>query len=134
MASSFAIIVQGALPDARASLSALAFARAAVDAGHTVPRVFFYHQGVTIAARYRVLPQDERNDADLWLEFARDSNCELAVCVTAAQRRGVIGADEAQRYALDGTTLRDGFSLVGLGQLLDMTSTADRTVTFPGTR
>ena len=131
-ATSFAIVVHGALPDSQAALSALALARAAVADGHQILRVFFYHQAVTIANALRVTPSDEPDDAELWLAFAREHDLELAVCVAAAQRRGIVREAERARYALPASNLRPGFELVGLGQLIDATTQADRTITFPG--
>lgn len=131
-ATSFAIVVHGALPDSQTALSALALAQAIVAAGHQILRVFFYHQGVGIANALRVTPTDEPDDADRWLAFAREHSIELAVCVAAAQRRGIVDAAEQSRYALPASNLRPGFELVGLGQLIDATVQADRTITFPG--
>ena len=41
-----------------------------------------------------------------------------------------MAAGEAQRLELGGATLRDGFELGGLGQLIQAMEGADRTVTF----
>ena len=49
-----------------ASTSALNFTRAALDAGHEVFRVFFYHDGVNNATRYTTPPQDDRNITQQW--------------------------------------------------------------------
>lgn len=131
MTHSFTIIVHGALPDSRASLAAHEFASAVLDRGNRIERVFFYHQGVAIAQNLRAVPTDEPDDSALWLALAQQGKFELAVCVAAAERRGIVGIDEQQRYALPSQSLREGFTLVGLGQLIDASNRADRTVTFP---
>ncbi|MCZ6886947.1 MAG: sulfurtransferase complex subunit TusD [Gammaproteobacteria bacterium] len=124
------LLVQGAPNATDAPTSALGFARAAVVSGHAIRRVFFYNEGVHIANRFVVAPQDEVNVADEWVALASDHGIELVVCIAAALRRGIVDAEEAKRYALSGATLRDGFEIVGLGQMVEAMLESDRVVTF----
>ncbi|MEM9742666.1 MAG: sulfurtransferase complex subunit TusD [Pseudomonadota bacterium] len=127
----YALQVQGTLPDSTAALTALRFARAALDAGHRVSRVFFYNGGAAIANDLAVVEQDEPDLAAQWLQLAHVHDIELTVCVAAGQRRGVLGEAERDRYEKSAHSLRAGFAIVGLGELIDAGIHADRLITFP---
>jgi tRNA 2-thiouridine synthesizing protein D len=109
---------------------ALQFYKAALHAGHEVPRVFFYGDG---AAHGNVLlhpPQDEVNVLKEWQQHAQQT--ELIVCVAAAIKRGVMDADTAQREEKPTYNLAPGFIVSGLGQLAEAMNDNDRLVSFPG--
>lgn len=125
-----ALLIQGAPRTTDAPAAALKFARAALAGGHRIHRAFFHKDGVCIANRFVALPADEPDIAAEWLEFAGRHDVELTVCVAAAARRGVVDAGEAARAGLSGATLRDGFEVAGLGQMVESMLEADRTVTF----
>jgi len=114
----------------QASDSALQFVRAALDKGHEIFRVFFYHDGVNNGTRLTVPPQDDRNLQRAWSELALTKNLDLVVCIAAAQRRGVLDAKEAKRHGKDGDNIAPGFRISGLGQLIEAGIEADRLVTF----
>jgi tRNA 2-thiouridine synthesizing protein D len=114
----------------QASDSALQFVRAALDKGHEIFRVFFYHDGVNNGTRLTVPPQDDRNLQRAWSELALTKNLDLVVCIAAAQRRGVLDAKEAKRQGKDGDNIAPGFRISGLGQLIEAGIQADRLVTF----
>ncbi len=125
-----AIVVHGSPSSSESTFAALRFARAALAGGHHIHRVFFYHDAVHVANAYAVAPQDETDITRLWAEFASANQIELAVCVAAALRRGVLNADEAERYSRAGANLLPPFQITGLGQLVEAAITADRLVTF----
>ena len=62
--------------------------------------------------------------------MAAAHDLELIVCVAAAQRRGIVDADEAKRQGKDATNIAEGFEISGLGQLIEAGITADRLVAF----
>ncbi|SFC05398.1 tRNA 2-thiouridine synthesizing protein D [Marinospirillum celere] len=126
----FALNITGAPYSTLAPLSALRFARAALAAGHSIQRIFFYQEGVLLANQLACPPQDELNLTRAWQELANEHQLELVVCVAAALKRGVLDEKEAKRHGLDQHNLASGFSLAGLGQLIDSFSQADRTLTF----
>jgi tRNA 2-thiouridine synthesizing protein D len=110
--------------------SAYQFTKAALDKGHEISRVFFYHDGVNTGTRYGVPPQDDRNITQLWSELSKKHSLDLVVCVAAAQRRGILDADEARRHGKSGDNIADGFRISGLGQLIEAGIQADRLVVF----
>ncbi len=110
---------------------ALQFCRTAIDAGHGIARVFFYHEGVYTALNSQVPPQDEGDIVLQWQQLAADHNLELAVCIANALKRGVLSADEQKRYERAAATLAEPFQLVGLGQLIDAIASSDRYIEFP---
>jgi len=110
--------------------SAYQFTKAALDKGHEISRVFFYHDGVNNGTRFGVPPQDDRNITQLWSELSKKHNLDLVVCVAAAQRRGILDADEAKRHGKSGDNIADGFRISGLGQLIEAGIQADRLVVF----
>jgi tRNA 2-thiouridine synthesizing protein D len=106
------------------------FAKAALEGGHEIFRVFFYHDGVNNGTRYTAPPQDDRHIVNRWTELAEEHGVDLVVCVAAAQRRGIMDADEAKRHSKDGDNLAPGFRISGLGQLIEAGIEADRLVQF----
>lgn len=126
----FSILVSEGPYTHQASDSAYQFAKTAIEKGHEIFRIFFYHDGVNNGTRFTVPPQDDRNLQKLWTELANKHKLDLVVCIAAAQRRGIIDADEAKRQGIDGNNLADGFRISGLGQLIEAGVQADRLVTF----
>jgi len=126
----FALAVFGAPHSSQASASALRFAEAAVAMGHELVRVFFYHDAVYLANELTVAPQDEIDVATSWAEFASRTHVELAVCIAASLKRGIIDENESRRYSKAASSLNPAFRVVGLGQLIEASMAADRVVTF----
>ena len=126
----FAVLVNEGPYTHQASDSAFHFTRAALDQGHEVMRVFFYHDGVNNGTRLTTPPQDDRHITNRWSELASEHDLDLVVCVAAAQRRGIVDADEQKRNSKDANNIADGFRISGLGQLVEAGIQADRLVTF----
>jgi tRNA 2-thiouridine synthesizing protein D len=126
----FAIAVHGDAASSESPRIALRFARAALAKGHRIHRVFFYHAAVTLANSLVVQPQGEPDTAADWARFASDNDIELAVCVAAGLRRGVLGEQDADRYERAAANVRAPFQIVGLGQMIEAAIEADRFVTF----
>lgn len=126
----FALIVTAAPHQSQAARAALQFTRAALAAGHGIARVFFYFDGVSIGSSFVVPPQDSTDVATEWQALSAEHEIELAVCIAASLRRGLLNTEEAGRYEKSGANLRQGFTIVGLGQLVDAMIDADRCITF----
>jgi tRNA 2-thiouridine synthesizing protein D len=113
-----------------ASDTAYNFAKAALEKGHEIFRIFFYHDGVNNGTRLTTPPQDDRNIVNRWSELAAKHDLDLVVCVAAAQRRGIVDDGEAQRNGKDATNIAPGFRISGLGQLVEGGIQSDRLVVF----
>lgn len=126
----FGIVVNEGPYTHQASDTAYNFTKAALEKGHEIIRVFFYHDGVNNATRLTVPPQDDRNLQKLWSELAEAHKLDMVVCIAAAQRRGILDENEAKRQGKDADNIAAGFRISGLGQLIDAGIKADRLVTF----
>ncbi len=115
----FAIMVNEGVYQHQSTDSAYQFAKAAIEKGHEVPRVFFYHDGVYNASNLTEPPQDDRNIVNRWQKLAKDHNIDLVVCIAAALRRGI-----------KENNLAESFRISGLGQLVEAGIQADRLVVF----
>ena len=115
----FGIVVNEGPYQHQASDSAYLFCKAAIEKGHEVSRVFFYHDGVNNASKLTEPPQDDRNVVSRWSKLAEEHGVDLVVCVAAALRRGIREEN-----------LAAGFRISGLGQLVEVGIEADRLVTF----
>ncbi|GAD62135.1 sulfurtransferase complex subunit TusD [Aquipseudomonas alcaligenes] len=117
---------------APSSRRALRFAQAALDGGHEIVRLFFYQDGVHSASGNVVSPQDELDLPREWREFVQQHQLDAVVCIAAALRRGVLNAEEAQRYGKPAANLGAPWELSGLGQLHEAAQLADRLISFGG--
>ncbi len=126
----FGVVVNEGPYTHQASDTAYHFTKTAIEKGHEIFRVFFYHDGVNNASRLAVPPQDERNVQRNWTELAHRHNLDLVVCIAAAQRRGILDESEAKRHGKDASNLAPGFRISGLGQLVEAGIVADRLVIF----
>ena len=124
------IAVHGAPYSSQSASSAVKFAEAAVAAGHKIHRVFFYHDGVRAGDVLAVTPQDEESVLERWRALHLGHGCELALCIAAALKRGMLNTDESERYDKLAAIVDPDFTVVGLGQLIEAIMHSDRFVTF----
>jgi len=115
----FGILVNEGPFTHQASDTAYQFTKAALEKGHEIVRVFFYHDGVNNATKLSEPQSDDRNLVKLWSELGQEHGVELIVCVAAGLRRGLKDENIAQ-----------GFEISGLGQLVGAGIDADRLITF----
>ena len=126
----FGIMVSEGPYTHQASDTAYHFTKAALDAGHEIFRVFFYHDGVNNGTRLTTPPQDDRNIVARWTALAEEHDLDMVVCVAAAQRRGIVDDGEAERNKKDATNLAPRFRISGLGQLVEAGIQSDRLMIF----
>jgi tRNA 2-thiouridine synthesizing protein D len=126
----FGILVNEGPYTHQASDTAYHFAKAALEKGHEIVRVFFYHDGVNNGTRLTTPPQDDRHITNRWADLAEKHGLDMVVCVAAAQRRGIVDADEAKRHGKDADNIAPGFHISGLGQLIEAGILADRLMAF----
>lgn len=126
----FSLAIYAAPYSSQASDSAYRFATAVLANGHQLYRVFFYHDAVHTASVLTTPPQDELNLSQNWQHLSKAHNIDLVVCIAAALKRGLLNEQEAHRYEKPAFNLADGFTISGLGQLVDAAVISDRLITF----
>ena len=126
----FSIVIYGAPYSSEAASSAYRFARAVIEQGHGIYRLFFMGDGVLNASRLPVSPQDEVNLQHSWDKLIREHKLDSVVCVSSALKRGIVDATESERYELDGVSAFESSDIAGLGQLVDASVVSDRVVSF----
>ncbi len=104
-----------------ASQTAVNFIHALTAAGHKTHRVFFYSDGVLIAANNA--PTTTQKE---WQQLSQNLKIELVVCITAATKRGLIPTDTPKSHHL----IAEQFEVSGLGQMADLAMHCDRIITF----
>jgi tRNA 2-thiouridine synthesizing protein D len=129
MKFAIALFAPGHAPSSR---RALRFAQAALEGGHEIVRLFFYQDGVHSASSNPISAQDEPDLPGEWREFVKQHHLDAVVCIAAALRRGVLNAEEAQRYGKPAANLEAPWELSGLGQLHEAAQLADRLISFGG--
>ena len=108
----YCLLVLAAPASGHTSLTAARFAAALLARGHTLSRVFFLDNGTSNGLATAITPQDERSPQQAWSALA-DAN-----------------SAEAQRHGFPAATVHPGFTLGGLGLLVEAMQSADRVVTF----
>ena len=98
--------------------------RAAINNGVSVLGVFFYQDGVLNAAKNLSIPSDEFQTLSQWQQLNSKYNVPLFLCITAAEKRGL--TDELTNNEL--SNIHQAFTVSGLGELVELTSNADRVV------
>ncbi|ACE83703.1 sulfurtransferase complex subunit TusD [Cellvibrio japonicus] len=126
----FSIAVYAPPQTNQTSFSAWQFAQSVLAQGHELYRVFFYMDGVHNADSVITPPQGEPNLVTQWQTLAQNHGTDLVVCIAAALRRGVLNEEEAKRYRKHNHNLAEGFSLSGLGQLVEAIALSDRLIVF----
>jgi tRNA 2-thiouridine synthesizing protein D len=125
----FAVLINEGPYTHQASDTAYHFTKAALEKGHEVVRVFFYHDGVLNATDLATPPRDDRHVIKRWSALAQQHQLDLVACIAAAERRGIMDSDTARRRGLD-DNIAARFRISGLGQLIEATVQADRVVVF----
>lgn len=126
----FAIVINEGPYQHQAADTAYQFAKAALEKGYDIFRIFFYHDGVNNATNLAIPPQDDRNITAQWSELAKIHDLDMVVCIAAAQRRGILDENEAKRQGKACFNIAPGFRISGLGQLIEAGIIADRLITF----
>jgi tRNA 2-thiouridine synthesizing protein D len=126
----YGLLVLGAPYSGNSSHTAYRFAKAALDAGHQVSRVFFYHDAVQNSNSLAVAPQGYLDLQAKWQALIQQHDIDIVTCIASALKRGVLNAQEARRHDKNCDNMVQNHDLSGLGQLIDVYSHADRIITF----
>lgn len=129
-AMKFTIQINSSPQASNSGLSAFRFIETALRMNHEVVRVFFYKEGIYHAFRHATPPDDEWQMTACWSELADHYDLDLVVCISAAQRRGLLCEDEAKRQGKQDNDVAPGFRIGGLGQWVEATLIADRFIEF----
>ena len=127
----FAIQINASPYQHQGTDTAYRFIRAALGKGYVVYRVFFYFDGVYNALAQITPPDDENPVLARWTQLAKDHGIDLVVCISAAQRRGLLDPIEARKRGVQ-CQLAEGFRISGLGQWAEALLEADRVLVFGG--
>ena len=127
----FGIVVNEGPYTHQASDSALQFAeRRAREGTRDLPRLLLPRRRQQRHALHRSAAGRPQSAARLERTRADKHTLDLVVCIAAAQRRGILDANEAKRQGKDGDNIAPGFRISGLGQLIEAGIQADRLVVF----
>jgi len=128
----FSLLVQQSAFGRQSSYSAYRFARELIEEGHTLYRVFFFGDGVHHGSALNCPAAGDLDLPGLWQALAQTHGVDLVTCVSSALRRGIIDEQQAQRHGMKHASLRSGFELSGLGQLVEASIRSDRLIDFGG--
>jgi tRNA 2-thiouridine synthesizing protein D len=108
--------------------TACRFAESLVTAGHRLHTVFFYLDGAMQGSGLVMPAADEVALLPRWTSLAHQSGCEMAVCVAAAERRGVLDETVAASHGAAHCNLTTPFRLAGLAELTAAMLDSDRVI------
>ncbi|SEL12109.1 tRNA 2-thiouridine synthesizing protein D [Colwellia chukchiensis] len=111
-------------PNSNLTTTAINLIKSALASGVEVIGVFFYQDGVLNAAKHLSIPSDEYQSLAHWQQLNHDHHIPLHLCITAAEKRGL--SDEHGEHAQ--STIAQSFTVSGLGELVELTSKAQRVV------
>lgn len=126
----FSLVIYAAPYSAEAAGSAYRFAKAALDEGHEIYRLFFYSDGVHNTNSLSVSAQDEFDLPEHWHKLIERYDLDSVACVSSAIKRGVVNAQESERHELDAVSIQSSTDIAGLGQLIDAVLHSDRLLQF----
>ena len=126
----FAIQVNSSPYHTEGAHTAYQFTKAALGQGHQIVRVFFYHDGVYNALATAKAPDDERQPVQDWSRLADKHGVDLVVCISAAQRRGLLLQEASAGPTAASELLAPGFRIAGLGLWVEACNLADRFIVF----
>ena len=111
-------------PNSNLTTTAINLVHSAIKNNVKIIGVFFYQDGVLNAAKQLSIPSDEFQTLTQWKTLKSDFNVPLYLCITAAEKRGLSdGLGEHERSTID-----NAFTVSGLGELVELTSKAQRVV------
>jgi len=119
-------------PHSNLTATAIDYIECALQKGIKIVGVFFYQDGVLNASSNLSLPNDEYQTIKQWQKLKKEYDLPLHICVTAAEKRGLSDEtiDDSSNLIANKkqTNISDTFILSGLGELVELSSKADRLV------
>ena len=111
-------------PYSNLSVTALDYVETALKNGIDLVGVFFYQDGVMHANKNIQIANDEFQAIQHWQRLQQTYNTPLHLCITAAEKRGLSDDGDTANH------IHSIFTVSGLGELVELSSTADRMVQF----
>ncbi len=108
-------------PFSNFTATALDYLQTALEQGVKVVGVFFYQSAVLNANKNVNLASDEFQSQQAWKKLSQHYQLPLYLCITAAEKHGL--SDEQANNNID-----EIFTVAGLGELVEISSLADRVV------
>ena len=109
-------------PYSNLSVTALDYIETALKAEVELVGVFFYQDGVMHANTHNQIASDEYQALTHWQRLHQTYSLPLHLCITAAEKRGITDEHADNIHAI--------FTVSGLGELVELSSKADRLVQF----
>ena len=109
-------------PYSNLSITALDYIETALKSGVEFIGVFFYQDGALHANVNIQIESDEFQAISHWESLHQEYSLPLHLCITAAEKRGM--SDEHV------DNIHPMFTVSGLGELVELSTTADRLVQF----
>lgn len=106
--TTFVIFINTAPLSSNNGRHAINFCKAVVEAGHKIKQIFFYGDGVHHANPFAVPVSGESALLTQWIDIKRLSGAPLNLCITAAEKRGLVGTQ------LENGVVSDAFSICGM--------------------
>ncbi|MBU1309653.1 MAG: sulfurtransferase complex subunit TusD [Gammaproteobacteria bacterium] len=119
--TTFALLLTSAGFASQGPGSALQFARAVLQLGHSIDHIFLYQDAVLLASNQIDLPADEPDISAELAEFCQRQQIPLLFCVTAAEKRGLMS---------ETVPARNGYIGAGLAEFALRQSNVDKLVQF----
>lgn len=128
--ASFMLLVHSGRYANQSSRSALLYANAIIDKGHALKAVFFYNDGVSAANGLSVIPSDELDNTNGFKQLHQNHNIPLLLCVTAAEKRGILDQTQAEQEGFEHFNIDSSFTVAGLAEMAAIASETDKVVQF----
>ena len=103
------------------------YCEAALKLGHSL-YIFMYGNGVLNIAKRGSVQQGELNLVGRWKDIANNGACRIAVCITAASRRGCI--KENTKASSREKSESNWFNVSGLGEWTEEMLHSDAVIQF----
>ena len=110
-------------PISNLTVTAIDYIKASIAAEIDLIGVFFYQDGVMNANKLVTVASDEYQTIEQWKKIHCDHGINLHLCYTAAEKRGMSDDNKAN-------SINENFIVSGLGELVELSSLADRVVQF----
>lgn len=120
-------------PNSNLTTTAIDIIEQAINNHIDIVGVFFYQDGVLNAAKNLMIANDEYQSQLAWQTLSQQHHIPLYLCNTAAEKRGLAqdlndDSNNQQQCTTATDVIHPAFTVAGLGELVQLTSTAQRLI------